>query len=95
MKPIRAGIAQTIKDSQFTSARLRLQTIADAVQDAVGSGEISNGSAVALVSSDGDSISDAVDSFEYVDWESPSRRLILATEGHLHGRCPRTPFDAT
>lgn len=35
LNPIRAGIAQTIEDSQFTSARLRLQTIADAV----GSGE--------------------------------------------------------
>ena len=41
LNPIRAGIAQTIEDSQFTSARLRLQTIADAVQDAVGSGEAS------------------------------------------------------
>ena len=30
---------------------------------------------MALVSSDGDSISDAVDSIESVDWESPSRRL--------------------
>ena len=66
LNPIRAGIAQTIEDSQFTSARLRLQTIADAVQDAVGSGEVSNGSAEALVSSDEDSSSDAVDSIESV-----------------------------
>ena len=78
LNPIRAGIAQTIEDSQFTSARLRLQTIADAGQDAVGSGEVSNGSAVALVSSDEDSFSDAVDSIESVDWESPSRRLDRA-----------------
>lgn len=39
LNPTRAGIAQTIEDSKSTSARLRLQTIADAVQDAVGSGE--------------------------------------------------------
>ncbi len=29
LNPIRAGIAQTIEDSQFTSARLRSQTIVD------------------------------------------------------------------
>ena len=73
LNPIRAGIAQTIEDSQFTSARLRLQTIADAVQDAVGSGEVANGSAVALISSDEDSISDAVDTLESVDCEALSR----------------------
>ncbi len=73
LNAIRARMAQTIEDSQFTSARLRLQTIAAAVQDAVGSGEVSNGSAVALVSSDEDSSSDAVDSIESVDCESPSR----------------------
>jgi hypothetical protein len=37
--PIRAGFAQTIEDRQFTPARLRLQTIADAGQDAAGAGE--------------------------------------------------------
>ena len=72
LNPIRAGIAQTIEDSQFTSARLRLQTIADAVQDAVGSGEVSHGSAVALVSCAEVSSSDAVDSLESVDCGSPA-----------------------
>ena len=32
LNPIRAGIAQTIEDSQFTSARLRLQTIVDSTE---------------------------------------------------------------
>ena len=32
LNPIRAGVAQTIEDSQFTSARLRLQTIVDSTQ---------------------------------------------------------------
>ena len=71
LNPIRAGIAQTIEDSQFTSARLRLQTIADAV----GSGEVSNGSAEALVSSDEVSSSDAVDSIESVDCEALHGRI--------------------
>jgi len=78
LNPIRAGMAQTIEDSQFTSARSRLQTLADAVQDAVGSGEVSNGSAVALVSSDEIESSGAVDSIESVDCESPSRRVDQA-----------------
>ena len=34
LNPIRAGIAQTIEDSQFTSARLRLQTIVDSTESA-------------------------------------------------------------
>jgi hypothetical protein len=39
LNPIRVGNAQTIEDSQFTTARFTLQTIANAVQDAVGSAE--------------------------------------------------------
>ncbi len=74
LNPIRAGMAQTIEDSQFTSARLRLQTIADAAQDAVGSSEVSIGATAALVSSDEDSSSDAVDLTESIDCESPSGR---------------------
>ena len=66
---------QTIEDSQFTSARLRLQTIADAAQDAVGSGEVSIGATAALVSSDEDSSSDAVELTESIDCESPSGRV--------------------
>ena len=43
LNPIRAGMAQTIEDSQFTSARLRLQTIVGAVTDTVDADEVPNG----------------------------------------------------
>ncbi|OYW11720.1 MAG: hypothetical protein B7Z55_18965 [Planctomycetales bacterium 12-60-4] len=35
LNPIRAGMAQTIEDSQFTSARLRLQTSVDSTESVV------------------------------------------------------------
>ncbi|MDX1929137.1 MAG: hypothetical protein SFV81_21595 [Pirellulaceae bacterium] len=50
LNPIRAGIAQTIEDSQFTSARLRLQTtvgaVTDSVEGSVGSNDVVIGSAL-------------------------------------------------
>ena len=64
---------QTIEDSQLTSARLRLQSIADAVS----LGGVSNESAVALVRSDEVSSSDAIES---VNCESLSGRIAESIE---------------
>ena len=43
LNPIRAGIAQTIEDSQFTSARLRLLTLVGAVEGTAGSDVLNDG----------------------------------------------------
>lgn len=50
LNPIRAAMAETIEDSQFTSARLRLQSLVDAAtstnEGRVASDEVLNGSAL-------------------------------------------------
>ena len=64
LNPIRAGMGQTIEDSQFTSARLRLQAIVGAVTGTVGTDEVLNGSTHSTSLSSEGSVQAVVDSIE-------------------------------
>jgi hypothetical protein len=74
LNPIRAGVAQTIEDSQFTSARLRLQTIVGAVEGTVDSDEGLTLLQSTIVT---DSLQAVVDSTESANRELPIQSSVV------------------